>query len=112
VFDVVRSLFLSFIFLFYYDRILLQNRGVYVSTLTGQTLTLVEALQKNCIMGQLVNKTADKDSPWGLIQASGRNEMMSVYSPLSDSFIPAVQAVQLGLLSEVCRTRLMLFISF
>ena len=81
----------------------------------GQTMSLVAALQKNHITGVLVNRAeeqgvppwalmndnSDSDTPWGLIHPSGRREMISVYSPLTDSFIPAAQAVKLGLLSEV-----------
>ena len=76
-----------------------EETGMYLNNLTGQKLTIIEALTKGFIHG--VQQSVDHQELFKSdVVARKKDEILSVFDPISMTEISAKEALQMGLLSK------------
>lgn len=74
-------------------------KGLYVNNLTGKRLTIPEALEKGFLIGSM--QTVDHQELFkSNVVARKKDEILSVYNPISRTEISANEAIKLGLITK------------
>ena len=96
--DVKNDEFLNFADAIY-TGLIDEEKGLYFNNLTGQVLTVPEALQKGFVVGCL--QSVDHQELFRSdVVARKKDEILSVFNPITRQEVSAHEALQLGLISK------------